>query len=47
MRILLNGLPPSADPAAGVAPGRPFRQPGRIVLCIFERRIYMDVVLIY
>jgi hypothetical protein len=28
MRILFDRLPPSADPAAGVDPGQPIRQPG-------------------
>ncbi|MGB7538483.1 MAG: DUF3267 domain-containing protein [Anaerolineales bacterium] len=34
MRILFDRLPPSADPAAGVDPGRPIRQPGRWVSAI-------------
>jgi hypothetical protein len=29
LRFSFNGLPPSADPAEGVDPGRPIRQPGR------------------
>jgi hypothetical protein len=29
VRFSFNGLPPSAEPAAGVDPGRPIRQPGR------------------
>ncbi len=29
MRILFDRLPPAADPAAGVDPGQPIRQPGR------------------
>ena len=34
MRILFNRLPPSADPAAGVDPGRPIRQPGRLASAV-------------
>ncbi len=36
MRILFDRLPPSADPAEGVDPGRPIRQPGRWVSALLS-----------
>jgi hypothetical protein len=46
LRILFTGLPPSTDPAEGVNPGRPIRQPGRRVSAILAALAGMIILFI-